>query len=431
MEEIAVFLGSLFALLFTGMPIAIALMLCCLVLIWYTDIGDAAYQLSFQLVSGSDNYILITVPFFILAGEIMKEGGISSQLIKFAQAVVGRFRGGLGYAAILSCMLFAGLSGVAIADVAALGGILVPMMSAVGYDKGRSTGLVCASALTAPIIPPSLPMIILGVTVGLSIGRLFVMGIGPGIMLGLSIMVAWFIVVRRDGYKDVTKVPVRELPMIFAKAFPSLMLPVIIIVGIRMGYFTPTEGGAVACAYAFIVAFFINRALKLSKLPDILFEACKSTAVVMFIVGGACAIGWIITMADVPASLVELLSGLEEHPGLLLVILNIFLLCIGMVMDITPVTLIFAPVIFPLVQAAGIDVYYFAIIMILNLCIGLLTPPVGTVLFVGCSVSKLPMDKIVKGTLPFLIAELLFLGTCLLFPDLIMAPASWLGAGSS
>ncbi len=431
MEEIAVFLGSLFALLFTGMPIAIALMLCCLVLIWYTDLGDAAYQLSFQLVSGSDNYILITVPFFILAGEIMKEGGISSQLIKFAQAVVGRFRGGLGYAAILSCMLFAGLSGVAIADVAALGGILVPMMTAVGYDKGRSTGLVCSSALTAPIIPPSLPMIILGVTVGLSIGRLFVMGIGPGVFLGLSIMVAWFIVVRRDGYKDVTKVPMRDLPRIFAKALPSLMLPVIIIVGIRMGYFTPTEGGAVACAYAFIVAFFINRALKLSKLPDILFEACKSTAVVMFIVGGACAIGWIITMADVPASLVDLLSGLTEHPVALLIVLNIFLLCIGMVMDITPVTLIFAPVIFPLVEAAGIDVYYFAIIMILNLCIGLLTPPVGTVLFVGCSVSKLPMDKIVRGTLPFLIAELLFLGTCLLFPQLIMAPAGWLGAGSS
>ncbi len=431
MEELAVFLGSLFLLLFTGMPIAVVLMLCCMTLIWYIDMGDIAYQLSFQIVSGSDNYILITVPFFILAGEIMKEGGISEQLIKFAQAVVGRFRGGLGYATILACMLFAGLSGVAIADVAALGGILVPMMVAVGYDKARSTGLVCSAALTAPIIPPSLPMIILGVTVGLSIGRLFVMGIAPGIMLGLSIMVAWFFVVRRDGYKDVTRVPAKDMPMIFMKALPSLLLPVIIIVGIRMGFFTPTEGGAVACAYAFIVATVINHALKFRNLPELVFNACKSTAVVMFIVGGACAIGWIITMADVPASLVTLIGGLVDHPIALLLALNVFLLCIGMVMDITPVTLIFAPVIFPIVEAAGIDVYYFAIIMILNLCIGLLTPPVGTVLFVGCSVSKLSMVQIVKGIGPFLIAEVVFLILCLIFPAIIMAPASWLGAGVS
>lgn len=429
MEELVVFLGSLFLLLFTGMPIAIVLMLCCMTLIWYIDMGDIAYQLSFQIVSGCDNYILITVPFFILAGEIMKEGGISEQLIKFAQAVVGRFRGGLGYATILACMLFAGLSGVAIADVAALGGILVPMMVAVGYDKARSTGLVCSAALTAPIIPPSLPMIILGVTVGLSIGRLFVMGIGPGVMLGLSIMVAWFFVVRRDNYRDVTRVPAKDMPLIFLKALPSLLLPIIIIVGIRMGYFTPTEGGAVACAYAFIVATVINRALRFSQLPNLFFNACKSTALVMFIVGGACAIGWIITMADVPASLVSLIGGLVDHPIALLIVLNIFLLCIGMVMDITPVTLIFAPVIFPIVEAAGIDVYYFAIIMILNLCIGLLTPPVGTVLFVGCSISKLSMVKIVKGIGPFLIAEITFLVLCLIFPAIIMAPASWLGAG--
>lgn len=430
MEELFVFLGSLFALLFTGMPIAIVLMLCCMLLIWYIDMGDLAYQLSFQLVSGTDNYILITVPFFILAGEIMKEGKISAQLIEFARVVVGRFRGGLGYATILACMLFAGLSGVAIADVSALGSILIPMMVAAGYDKAKSTGLVCSSALTAPIIPPSLPMIILGVTVGLSIGRLFVMGIVPGILLGLSIMAAWFIVVRRENYHDVTKVPARDVPMIVLKAFPALLLPIIIIVGIRMGLFTPTEGGAVACAYAFIVATCVNRALKLSRMPVLLFNAARSTAVVMFIVGGACAIGWIITMADVPNSLVELLGGLVEHPVLLMIALNIFLLAIGMVMDITPVTVIFAPVIFPIVEAAGIDVYYFAIIMILNLCIGLLTPPVGTVLFVGCSVSKLPMGSIVRGIAPFLIAEAAFLLVCLLVPDVIMAPARWLGAGS-
>ena len=426
--ELFVFLGSLFVLLFTGMSIAIVLFICCLILLSFLEMGDdLSYQLAFQVVSGTDNYILITVPFFILAGEIMKHGGISKQLIEFAQVIVGRFRGGLGYVTILACMLFAGLSGVAIADVSALGGMLIPMMVASGYDKARATGLVCSSALTAPIIPPSLPLIILGVTAGLSIGRLFVMGIVPGILLGMSIMVAWFIMVRRDGVTDVTKVPLDKVIPITIKAIPAIMLPVIIIVGIRMGAFTPTEGGAVACVYAFFVSTVINRQLKFKMIPQLCYDAMRSTAVVMFIVGGASAVGWMITMADVPAQLVELMSGLVEHPIMLMVVLNILLLALGMVMDITPITLIFTPVIFPLVEAAGIDVYYFAIVMIINLCLGLLTPPVGTVLYIGCSVSKLKMGQVVRGIGPFLIAEFIFLILCLLFPAIITAPAAWFG----
>ena len=425
--ELFVFLGSLFVLLFTAMPIAIVLFICCLILLWLLDMGDTPYQLAFQVISGTDNYILITVPFFILAGEIMKHGGISKQLIEFAQVIVGRFRGGLGYVTILACMLFAGLSGVAIADVSALGGMLVPMMVASGYNKARATGLVCSSALTAPIIPPSLPLIILGVTAGLSIGRLFVMGIVPGILLGLSIMVAWFIMVRKDKITDVTVVPLSKVIPITIKAIPAILLPVLIIVGIRMGAFTPTEGGAVACVYAFLVATLINRQLKLSMIPQLCYDAMRSTAVVMFIVGGASAVGWMITMADVPAQLVELMSGLVNHPFMLLIVLNLLLLALGMVMDITPITLIFTPVLFPLVEAAGIDVYYFALIMILNLCLGLLTPPVGTVLYIGCSVSKLKMGQLVKGISPFLIAEFTFLILCLIFPQIITAPASWFG----
>lgn len=425
--ELFIFLGSLFVLLFTGLPIAIVLFICCLILLWFLDMGDLPYQLAFQVISGTDNYILITVPFFILAGEIMKHGGISKQLIEFAQVIVGRFRGGLGYVTILACMLFAGLSGVAIADVSALGGMLIPMMVASGYDKGRATGLVCSSALTAPIIPPSLPLIILGVTAGLSIGRLFVMGIVPGILLGLSIMVAWFVMVRRDGITDVTRVPLSKVWPVTVKALPAIMLPVIIIVGIRMGVFTPTEGGAVACVYAFLVATLVNRQLKLSMIPAMCYDAMRSTAVVMFIVGGASAVGWMITMADVPAQLVELMQGLVDHPALLMIVLNILLLALGMVMDITPITLIFTPVLFPLVEAAGIDVYYFAIVMIINLCLGLLTPPVGTVLYIGCSVSKLKMGQVVRGIGPFLIAEFAFLILCLIFPQIIMAPAKWFG----
>ena len=424
--ELFVFLGSLFALLLTGIPIAIVLILCSVILLWWIDMYDPLL-LAHQIVGGSDNYILVTVPFFILAGEIMKQGGISKQLINFAEMVVGRFRGGLGYVTILACMLFAGLSGVAIADVSALGAILIPMMVASGYDKGRATGLVCSASLTAPIIPPSLPMIILGVTVELSIGRLFVMGIVPGIMLGMTLMVAWFIIVRRDGYTDVKRVPRDQMLPIFISAIPALLLPIIIIVGIRMGLFTPTEGGAVACVYAFFVAVVVNRQLSLKDMPGLLYSAMKGAAAVMFIVGGACTIGWLITMADVPAQLIQHMSGLVSHPIMLMLTLNILLLGLGMVMDITPIILIFAPVIFPLIRAAGIEPYYFALIMIINLCIGLLTPPVGTVLFVGCSVSGLKMGQVVKGVLPFLLAEILFLVSCIAFPVLITGPAAWFG----
>lgn len=425
--ELAVFLISLLVLLFTGIPIGVVLMVCCMILMYTIDMSDLCYQLSFQVVGGIDSYILMTVPFFILAGEIMKEGGISKQLIDFARIVVGRFRGGMGYVTVLACMLFAGLSGIAIADVSALGSMLVPMMVAAGYDKARATGLVCSASLTAPIIPPSLAFIVLGVAAELSIGRLFIMGIVPGILLGLSIMVAWFIMVRVDKYNDIVKVPLNEALPIIVKALPAVMLPIIIIVGIRMGYFTPTEGGAVACVYAFVVAFVLNRSLKVKQLPDIFFNSMKSTAVVMFVVGAACAIAWIVSMADVPAELTASMSGLVEHPILLLLAINVLLLCVGMVMDLVPIILIFSPVLFPLITAAGIDPYYFAIVMTVNLCIGLQTPPVGTVLFVGISISKLKMGQVVKGISPFLVAEVLFLIACLIFPQMITVPAEWFG----
>lgn len=425
--ELAIFLISLFVLLFTGLPIGIVLMTCCMILMYAIDMSDLSYQLAFQNVGGIDNYILLTVPFFILAGEIMKVGGISKQLIDFSRIIVGRFRGGMGYVTVLACMLFAGLSGIAIADVSALGSMLVPMMVASGYDKARATGLVCSASLTAPIIPPSLAFIVIGVAAELSIGRLFVMGIVPGILLGLSIMVAWFIMVRVDGYHDVHKVKFEEVLPTVIRALPAVMLPIIIIVGIRMGYFTPTEGGAVACVYALFVAVVLNRQLKVSQLPDIMFGAMKSTAVVMFVVGPACAVAWIISMADVPAEITSHMQVFVEHPIMLLILINLLLLAMGMVMDLVPIILIFSPVLFPLVIAAGIDPYYFALIMTINLCIGLQTPPVGTVLFVGMTISKLKMGQVIKGISPFLVAEVLFLLACLFFPQIITGPAAWFG----
>ena len=264
-------------------------------------------------------------------------------------------------------------------------------------------------------------------TVNLSIGKLFVMGIAPGVLLGLVLMAVWYFVVKKDGYHDRVVIGGREAVKIAIDAIPALLLPVIIIVGIRFGIFTPTEGGAVAAVYAFIVAVFINRELKLKDCPRIFFGAVRTSAVVMFIVGAAYTIGWLITMAQVPDQIVELLGGLVSSPFLLLVVLNLVLILLGMVMDITPIILIFAPVFFPLVNAAGIDPYYFALLMVINLSIGLITPPMGSVLFVGCSVSRLPIAAIIRGILPFLLAELALLIALILFPQILTYPAEILG----
>ncbi len=424
--EIFVFIGSLFALLITGIPVAFVLMLCAIILLWYIDMFDALL-LSQQMLAGADSFILTAVPFFMLAGEIMKEGGISSRLIAFGQILVGRFNGGMGYVAILASMLFAGLSGAAIADVAALGAVLIPMMVKCGYNKANSTGLICASALSAPIIPPSIPLIILGVTVNLSIGKLFVMGIAPGILLGLVLMVVWYFIVRKGGFNDRVVFTKKQAIAIAIDAIPALLLPIIIIVGIRFGIFTPTEGGAVAAVYAFIVAVFINKELKIKNCPKLFFNAVRTSAIVMFLVSTAYTIGWLITIAQVPLQIVDLLDGLVQSPFTLLIVLNFVLLGLGMVMDITPIILIFAPVFYPLINAAGIDPYYFALVMVINLSIGLITPPMGSVLFVGCSVSKLPITKLIRGVLPFLLAELGLLAAIVIFPEIITVPAEILG----
>jgi tripartite ATP-independent transporter DctM subunit len=423
---LSVFLLSLFALLTTGIPIAFVVMLCAIVMLGYMGFDDTM-MLTQQMVDGSSNYILTAIPFFILAGEIMYHGGISRRLVAFAQLLVGRARGGLGYVTIIASMLFAGLSGVALADVSALGSLLIPLMVEAGYQKDRSTGLVCASSLMAPIIPPSLPLIVLGVTVELSIGRLFMGGIFPGIFLGLSLMLAWWFVVRRDGYGRAKSVPKEEVWPTMINAIPALMMPIIIVLGIRLGFFTPTEGGAVAAVYALLVALFVYREMRVSQLISVFYAAAKSTSTIMFIVAAAYSVGWLITIAQVPQQIIALFQGLIAHPTLLLLMLNLLLLLLGMVMDLTPIILIFAPVIFPLIKAAHIDPYYFSIVMVLNLCIGLLTPPVGTVLYVGCSVSQLKIGQLVRGLAPFLVMEIFVLLLFILFPQLITVPMSYLG----
>jgi tripartite ATP-independent transporter DctM subunit len=378
--------------------------------------------ISQQMVMGTNNFPLMAIPFFMLSGELMSAGGLSKRIVDFANIVVGRVKGGLGYAAILASMIFAGLSGSPVADAVALGSILIPLMTQNGYRVDRAVGLICASAIIAPIIPPSIPMIVLGTSVGVSVSRLFMAGIVPGIIIGLALMIGWFFIVKKDGYNDIRKYTAKESWTIIKGSLPALFMPVIIIGGIRGGIFTPTEAGAFAAVYAFLISVFWYKELKPNKILEILVNTAKSTAVVMFIVAAATAIGWFITVAQIPNQVASLFEGFIDKPVLLLLIINLFLFILGMVMDLTPNLLIFGPVLFPVVQQAGIDPVFFGLIMVLNLCIGLITPPVGTILYLGCSMGEISLAKVVKGVIPFLIIEIVVLILFTVFPQIVMVP---------
>ena len=423
--EMATFLISLFFFMIFSMPIAIVLALCAISLMFVMNMWDPEI-LSQQMVMGMNNFPLMAVLFFMLSGEIMSKGTLAIRIVNFSKILVGRFRGGLGYAAVLASMIFAGLSGSAVADAAALGSVLVPMMVQNGYRIERAIGLVCSAAILAPIIPPSIPMIVLGVTVDISISRLFMSGIVPGILLGVALMATWWWIVRVDGYNDIRTFSRNEIVQTMKEAGPALVMPLIIVGGIRFGVFTPTEAGAVAAVYAFVISVFLYRELNMGQITEVCIAAAKMTAIVMFVVASATAAGYMITMAQVPDQIVSVFEPLIDSPLLLLLVINIFLLILGMVMDLTPNILIFGPVLYPLIQKAGIDPYFFGLIMILNLCIGLLTPPVGTILYLGCSLGKIEFGQVVRGVMPFVIVEMAVLFTYVLFPKLVTVPLKWI-----
>jgi len=426
---LAVFFITLFVFLLTGIPIAFVLLMCAVALMQYMGTFDAQIMAQ-QMINGTNNFPLMAIPFFMLSGEIMTAGGLSRRIVEFANILLGRIKGGLGYAGVFASMIFAGLSGSAVADTAALGGLMVPMMKKQGYNAERATGLVAAGGIIAPLIPPSIPMIVFGVTCGLSITKLFMIGLFPGIMLGLALMTTWFFVVKRDGYDDRTTFTFQESMRVVKTSIPALLMPVIIIGGIRFGIFTPTEAGAFAVVYALIISIFIYKEMDFSSLITCLVEASKMTAVVMFVVAAATVVGWLITVAQIPMLLAETFGALASNQLLLLIIINLFLLALGMVMDLTPAILIFAPVLLPLVTMAGVDPYYFGLLMVFNLCIGLITPPVGTILYLGCGIGHITFSQMVKGVLPFLITEVVLLFMFVFFPDLVMVPLSWIWSGS-
>lgn len=425
MGAVLVFILTLAITIPLGVPIAFVLVLCAITLMQFLGQTDMTI-ITQNMVMGTNNAALMAIPFFMLAGEVMSRGGLSQRIVDFANIVVGRFRGGLGYAAILASMIFAGLSGSPVADAAALGGIMIPLMVKNGYSKERSTGLLCSGAVIAPIIPPSIPMIVLATGTGLSVSKMFMAGLVPGIILGLFLMVCWRIIVVRDKVDDTVHFTKEQIKHILKDSLPALFMPILIIGGIRFGIFTPTEAGAFAVVYALVISLFVYREMKLRDLADVFLEGAKSTGIVMFIVAAASAVGWLITVAQIPAKVVTLLEPLIAHPLALLLMINLFLFIMGMIMDLTPNILIFGPILVPVVEAAGIDPIVFGVIMVLNLTIGLITPPVGTILYIGCSIADLSFGRVVKGVLPFLLCEVIVLLLFTVFPQLISVPMGWL-----
>lgn len=418
------FLLSLFIPLLLGVPVAFSLIISAIVLMSTKDLFTTQLVVQ-QFIGGINSFSLLAVPFFMLAGELMNKGGITRRIVDVVYIWVGRFRGGLGYVSILASMIFAGLSGSALADTAALGGVLIPMMEERGYSKGRSTGIVISSAIIANIIPPSIGFILFGVVSGASISRMFMGGLVPGVLLGCALMITWFVTARRDGLQaEPNTIPAREKWQIFWRAIPALVLPVFIIVGLRGGIFTPTEAGAIACAYALVIGMFVYKGLKPADLPGILLDTVRSTGKVLFIVGGSLAVSWIITASNLSREIVSSFHGLVAHPVLLVLCCQLLFILFGMVLDIVPIIMILVPVMLPLVKAAGINLEYFGILSIITMTFGLITPPVGTVLYVGSGISKISIAEAVKGAMPFMIAEVAVIVLLSLFHQIITVPLS-------
>lgn len=420
-----VFVVGMLVLMGIGMNMALALVITGAGMAWVLDFWDTQL-LAQNLVAGVDSFPLLAVPFFILAGELMNAGGISRRIIAMAQAWVGHIHGGLGFVAIGAAVLMASMSGSALADTAALATILLPMMRQQGYPMNTSAGLIASGGIIAPIIPPSMPFVIYGVTTNTSISALFLSGIVPGLIMGTGLILAWKWVLRRIDLPAGEPMPMKDRLLTTAKAFWAMLMPLIIIGGMKSGIFTPTEAAVVAAFYALVVALFIHREMQLTQLGDVLVRAAKTTAIVMFLCAGAQVASYMITLADLPGVLTQWLGPLVESPRLLMAVMMLALVLIGTALDLTPTILIFAPVMLPIAVKAGIDPVYFGLMFVLNGAIGLITPPVGTVLNVVAGVGRLSLHQVIKGVNPFLFTYVLILALFVVFPQIVTAPVAWM-----
>jgi tripartite ATP-independent transporter DctM subunit len=418
---VAIFLVSLMGAMAIGVPVAFSLIVCGIALMAYLGIYDSQIVAQ-KILDGADNFVLLAIPFFILAGELMNAGGLSRRIVNFALALIGHKHGGLGYVAIVAAVIMASLSGSAAADTAALAAILIPMMRQAGYDIPRSAGLIAAGGVIAPVIPPSIGFVVFGVAANVSIPRLFVAGIVPGVLMGVSLIVAWWLVSRGQTLATLPRRGWLDRLRTFRDGLFALAMPIFVLGSIRFGWATPTEAAVVAAVYAGVVGMFIYRELKPRQLYGVVLAAAKMTAVVMFLVAAAGISSWLITQANIPGELGVLLEPLLDNKTLLMIAMMVLVVIVGTALDFTPTVLILTPVLMPLVKQAGIDPIYFGVLFIINNAIGLLTPPVGIVLNVVCGVARVSMSDVIRGVNPFLVAQLSVLFLLIVFPQLVMWP---------
>ena len=399
LAAIAILLGVFFGMILLKLPITISLLFSTGLTLLYIDIP--LMTMVQQMAKSINSFSLMAVPFFILAGEIMGGGGISDRMVATAKSFVGHLRGGMAHVNILSSMLFGHLSGSALADISSVGPIEIPLMTNNGYDKEFAVSTTIASSTLGILIPPSHNMIIYSLAAGgVSVGALFMAGLGPGLMLGVLMMVACYFISVRRGYPVAPKMPMKERIAVTLDAMWALFTAVIILVGTTIGLFTATEAAAIACVYAFIVAKFVYKELKMKEIPGMLWNTVKSLAMVFGLIGAAGAFGWVLAYLKVPAMITNLLLSITSNKMLLLLLINIMLLILGCIMDMAPLIVIVTPILLPAVQSFGMSSVQFGVMLIFNLAVGLCTPPVGSALFMGCIVGKTTVEKVIKPLLP-------------------------------
>ncbi|MDP2094167.1 MAG: TRAP transporter large permease subunit [Hydrogenophaga sp.] len=421
----AVLFLLLFALMFIGMPVAVALGLSSLLTILFFA-QDSLASLSLKMFETSEHYTLLAIPFFILGGAFLTTGGVAKRMIRFANACVGHLRGGLAMASVMACMLFAAVSGSSPATVVAVGSIVIAGMVKAGYPQPFAAGVICNAGTLGILIPPSIVMVVYGAATETSVGKLFMAGVIPGLLLGLMLMVAIYVRARMIGLQGSPKASAAEVLKSGRDSLWGLMLILIILGGIYGGIFTPTEAAAVAAVYAFVIAVFVYRDVNLKQVPHVLLDAAKVTVMLMFIVANALLFAHVLTTERIPQQIAETIIGWGMAPWQFLIVVNILLLIAGMFMEPTGIILILAPILFPIATKLGIDPVHLGIIMVVNLEIGMVTPPIGLNLFVTAGITRMSITQVARAALPWTLVLLAFLMMVTYIPAITLALPNWL-----